>query len=485
MTEPHRFRALTDDALAERRLVVLANREPYIHEQRRGEIEVVRPASGLVTGIEPLLAATGGVWIAHGGGSADRDVVDEHSRVAVPPESPTYSLHRIWLEGEEVEGYYLGFSNEGLWPLCHLAYTKPRFRRNDYEMYERVNRKFVAAAIEELDESSLVLVQDYHFGLAPKMLREGGITAAIHLFWHIPWPPAEIFRICPWREEILRGMLGADIAGFHSVRYCRNFLASCAELLDCAVDYEQMLVAFDGRVTRVRRYPISIEWPVEAATRQEGRRVRSALAIPEDAHVTVGVDRIDYTKGLLERMDGIERYLERNPEARGKFFFIELASPSRTGIESYRDLNAALETRVEEINERFGTVEWKPVILERRVLPLEELRAHYAAADSCLVTPLHDGMNLVAKEYVGSCLDDRGVLILSEFTGAAEELQEALFVNPYDADGIAIALESAVAMTEDEQEQRMSALRRRVAENTIYDWAASIIEDTLEVDRMR
>jgi trehalose 6-phosphate synthase len=480
MIEPNRFSVLANETLRDRRLVVLANREPYIHERSHGEIEVLRPASGLVTGIEPLLAATGGVWIAHGGGSADRDVVDEHARVAVPPDDPAYTLRRIWLDEKEVAGYYLGFSNEALWPLCHLAYTKPRFRLSDYREYEAVNRKFVAAALEELDESSLVLVQDYHFALAPRMMREGGVAAAIHLFWHIPWPPAEIFRICPWREEILRGILGADIAGFHSLRYCRNFLASCAEILDCAVDYEQMQVTFDGRLTRVRRYPISIEWPVEAASREEGRRVRSRLAIPENAHVTVGVDRIDYTKGLIERMDGIERYLERNPEVEGKFFFIELASPSRTGIESYRDLNTALETRVEQINARFGAAEWTPVILERRVLPLEELRAHYAAADSCLVTPLHDGMNLVAKEYVGSCLDDRGVLILSEFTGAAEELQEALFVNPYDADGIASALENAVAMPEEERVQRMSALRQRVAENTIDDWAASIIEDTLE-----
>jgi trehalose 6-phosphate synthase len=485
MIEPNRFSVLADRALADRRLVVLANREPYIHERRNGGFEVLRPASGLVTGIEPLLAATGGVWIAHGGGSADRDVVDEHARVAVPPDDPTYALRRIWLDEKEVAGYYLGFSNEALWPLCHLAYTKPLFRLADYQVYEAVNRKFVAAAVEELDESSLVLVQDYHFGLAPRMMREAGVAAAIHLFWHIPWPPAEIFRICPWREEILRGMLGADLAGFHSLRYCRNFLASCAEILDCAVDYEQMLVTFDGRVTRVRRYPISIEWPVEAATREEGRRVRHDRGIPQEAHVALGVDRIDYTKGLIERMGGIERYLERHSDAAGRFFFIELASPSRTEIESYRELDAVLESRVEEINDRFGTAEWKPVILERRVLPLEELRAHYAAADSCLVTPLHDGMNLVAKEYVGSCIDDRGALILSEFTGAAEELQEALFVNPYDADGIANALEKAIAMPEEERVHRMSALRRRVAENTIYDWAASIIEDTLEVGRSR
>lgn len=476
---------MTDDRLNEsmagRRLVVLANREPYIHEHDDGEIHVRRPASGLVTGIEPMLVASGGVWIAHGGGSADRTVVDEHSSVEVPPEKPSYSLRRIFLSQEEVAGYYEGFANEGLWPLCHLVYEKPKFRRSDFETYSKVNRRFVDAAVEVCDDSTIILIQDYHFALAPAMLRKQDSGAPVHLFWHIPWPPAEVFRICPWSRDLLVGMLGSDIVGFHSLGYCRNFIESCASELDCEVDREELMVRFRGRTTSVRRYPISIDWPVESASREEGRRVRDALGISSETHVSIGVDRVDYTKGLLERLAGIERFFELHPERKGRYVFIELASPSRTTIESYRLLNEEFISEVGRINERFAEGEWKPVILDRRNLPLDELRAHYAAADCGLVTPLHDGMNLVAKEYVASCLDDVGVLILSEFTGAAEELQEAILVNPYDADGIAGAILQAIEMPLDEKKRRMSALRDRIAANTIYDWASSILEDMMEI----
>lgn len=470
-------------ALEGRRLIVVANREPYIHDNIEGDVVVRRPAGGLVTGIEPLLVASGGVWIAHGSGSADRSVVDEHGIVAVPPENPSYSLRRIFLSQEQVRGYYEGFANEALWPLCHLAYTKPRFRREDFEHYREVNRIFASAALEASDESSLILVQDYHFALAPSLLRARGAAAPIHLFWHIPWPSAEVFRICPWGVEILEGMLGADIVGFHSDYYGRNFIDCCDVLLDGSeVDREAMTVRHQGRTTRVRRYPISIDWPVDSASRDDGKRVREKLGISPDTHISIGVDRVDYTKGLLERLSGIERFLEREPGRRRRFVFIELASPSRTTIDAYRQLNDSFNDEVGRINDRFSEGDWKPVILERRVLPLAQLRAYYAAADSGLVTPLHDGMNLVAKEYVASCIDDEGVLILSRFTGAAEELEEAILVNPYDADGIADAIVEAIEMPRDEKIRRMKALRERIANNTIYDWARAIVADTIAID---
>lgn len=467
------------------RLVVLANREPYVHEYVDGEIVVQQPASGLVTGIEPLLIATGGVWIAHGSGSADREVVDERSVVAVPPEDPKYSLRRIWLTDEEVTGFYEGAANEALWPLCHLAYTKPVFRPSDFEAYRAVNRKFVDAAVEAMDRRSIVLVQDYHFALAPSMLRERGTRAAIHLFWHIPWPPAEVFQLCPWGEALLRGMLGADIVGFHSLRYCHNFVESCRVILQCEVDDDALAVRLDGRTTHVKRHPISIEWPADAPSREEGRQVRERLGLAEDVHLSIGVDRVDYTKGLLERVAGVERFFELHPERKRDYVFLELASPSRMGIESYRQLNETLVAEVDRVNERFADDRWKPVILERETLAPDDLRAHYAAADSGLVTPLHDGMNLVAKEYVASCVDDVGVLILSEFTGAAEELREALLINPYDRDGIAHAIHSAIEMPREEKIERMRSLRRRVAEHTIYDWATDILQDSVEVMKER
>lgn len=473
------------DELRGKRLVVLANREPYIHENVDGEVVVRRPASGLVTGIEPLLVASGGVWIAHGGGSADRAVVDERSVVEVPPDDPSYSLRRIWLNKEEVEGYYEGFANEALWPLCHLAYTKPTFRPKDYEMYRRVNEKFVEAAVEVTHGATIVLVQDYHFALVPKMLRDRGSRAPVHLFWHIPWPPAEVFQLCPWNRELLTGMLGSDIVGFHSMRYCLNFLESCARILECEIDHEEMTVRFRDRTTSVQKYPISIEWPIEAASRDEGAKVRSKLGIPAGTHVSIGVDRVDYTKGLLERLSGIERFFELYPEHKHEYVFLELASPSRTTIESYKRLNEEFVAEVDRINKRFGEGDWLPILLERRVLPLPELRAHYAAADSALVTPLHDGMNLVAKEYVASCEDEDGVLILSEFTGAAEELLESILINPYDADGMANAIREAIDMKPEEKQRRMRALRERIAAHTIYDWAGEILRDSLDVMEKR
>ncbi|HUP48821.1 MAG TPA: trehalose-6-phosphate synthase [Thermoanaerobaculia bacterium] len=474
-----------DDALirslAGKRLVVLANREPYSHERVNGDIVIQQPASGLVTGIEPLLVATGGVWIAHGSGSADRAVVDERSTVPVPPDEPAYSLRRIWLTEDEVSGFYEGAANEALWPLCHLAFTKPTFRPRDFETYRAVNRKFVEAAVDATRGETIVLVQDYHFALVPAMLRERGSRAPIHLFWHIPWPPAEVFQLCPWDSELLRGMLGADIVGFHSLRYCRNFVESCSRILECEADFDELTVRLDGRTTRVRRYPISIEWPMETASREEGMQVREQLGIPGHIHLSVGVDRVDHTKGLLERLAGVERFFELYPNWKRRYVFMEVASPSRMAIESYRLLNEMLVAETERINERFSEGEWKPVLLERRTLSPPELRAHYAAADSGLVTPLHDGMNLVAKEYVASCVDDRGILILSEFTGAAEELTEAILINPYDADGIAHAIHQAIVMPEREKRERMRKLRKKIAEHTIYDWAADILGDSIEI----
>jgi trehalose 6-phosphate synthase len=469
------------DSLRGTRLVVLANREPYVHEHVDGAIVVQQPASGLVTGIEPLLIATGGVWIAHGSGSADREVVDERSIVAVPPDDPKYSLRRIWLTDEEVSGFYEGAANEALWPLCHLAFTKPVFRQRDFEIYRAVNRRFVDAAIEATAGPAIVLVQDYHFALVPAMLRERGSRAPIHLFWHIPWPPAEVFRLSPWSRELLEGMLGADMVGFHSLGYCRNFVESCRRILESEADLDTLTVHHKGRTTRVRRHPISIEWPAETASREEGLQVRERLEISKDVHLSIGVDRVDYTKGLLERLAGIERFFELHPEQKRKVVFMELASPSRMGIESYQQLNERLVAESERINERFAGDRWKPMLLVRETLSPSDLRAHYAAADSGLVTPLHDGMNLVAKEYVASCIDDLGVLILSEFTGAAEELSEAILINPYDADGIAQAIHTAIVMPPDEKRERMRALRKRLAEHTIYDWASDILRDSLGV----
>jgi trehalose 6-phosphate synthase len=458
-------------------LVVIANREPYAHEWKDGKVVVQRPASGLVTGIEPILRACGGTWIAYGGGTADRLHSDRAGRVAVPPEAPEYTLRRIWIEEEEYERYYSGFANEGLWPLCHTAHTRPSFRASDWASYQAVNETFARAALDEARSDGLVLIQDYHFALVPRLIRERSPRAVTSLFWHIPWPNPEVVGICPWKEALLDGMLGADILGFHTRQYCLNFLESVQRYLECRVDFETMSVSYGGHRTEIRPYPISVEWPYPAAPRAAGAALRELLGIGRDVHVSVGVDRADYTKGLVERVDAVEALLERNPSLIGKYVLVQLASPTRTRIRKYQQFADELREAVERVNARFATATWKPVVLQMRTFSPDEVRVHYAMADSAVVTPLHDGMNLVAKEYAAACEDGDGALVLSVFAGAAKELEGALLVNPYDTEQVAEAILRAVRMPLAERKARMQAMRDQIASSSIYDWSAKLLAD--------
>ncbi len=471
-------------------LIVIANREPYSHEwDAAGNIVVQRPASGLVTGIEPILRACGGTWIAHGGGSADRTQTDCMGRLAVPPDAPEYMLRRLWIEEDVYERYYSGLANEGLWPLCHMAYTQPSFRAADWAAYQAVNERFAQAAIEEnsaeTSAEGLLLIQDYHFALVPRLVRERAPHVVTSLFWHIPWPSSEVAGICPWKEAILEGMLGADILGFHTRQYCLNFLDTVQRYLECRVDLESMSVTFGGHRTVVRPYPISVEWPYPAASRSEGALLRNSLGIPAEAHVSVGVDRADYTKGLIERVAAVELLLEQNPSLAGKYVFVQLASPTRTRIRRYQQLAVDLEEAVARVNERFGTESWTPIVLQMRTFTPEEVRRYYAMADSALVTPLHDGMNLVAKEYAAACADGDGALVLSVFAGAAKELEGALLVNPYDTQYVAKTILRAVLMPLAERRARMQAMREQIASNSIYDWSEKMLADMREVRQQR
>ena len=458
--------------------MVIANREPYSHEYGRdGNVIVQRPASGLVTGIEPMLRACGGTWIAYGGGSADRVHADRAGRVAVPPEAPEYTLRRMWIGEEEYERYYSGFANEGLWPLCHIAHTQPMFRAADWTAYQSVNETFARAAAQDARADGLVLIQDYHLALAPKMLRERAPHLVTSLFWHIPWPNSEVVGICPWKEALLDGMLGADIVGFHTRQYCLNFLESVQRYLECRVDFDAMSVTCGGHRTLVRPYPISVEWPYPSALRRDGAVVRASLGIPADVHVSVGVDRADYTKGLLERVLAVETLLEENPSLRRRYTYVQLASPTRTRIRKYQQLAADLQEAVDRVNARFATNDWTPIVLQMRTFAPEEVRLYYAMADSALVTPLHDGMNLVAKEYVAACDDEDGALVLSTFAGAAKELEGALLVNPYDTEQVAEAILRATRMPLAERQARMKTMRAQIASHSIYDWSEKLLTD--------
>ena len=472
------------------RVIVLANREPYIHERGSdGAIQVRHPASGLVAAVEPALRACSGVWIAHGSGSADRAVVDSKDHVRVPPGEESYVLRRVWLSEQEERGYYYGLANEGLWPLCHLAHARPIFRSTDWASYEAVNRRFADAVCDEAEgEDPVVLVQDYHFALVPRLVRERRPRATIITFWHIPWPNGEHFGICPWRAQILQGMLGSSIMGFHTRQHCNNFLDSVDRYLEARIDREQNAVVQHGRATLVRPYPISIEWPsrwvASAPPVAECRSgVRKELGLREDALLGLGVDRLDYTKGIEERLLAVERFLERFPSYAGRFSFVQMAAPSRTLIERYRQLDETVERTAARINQRFGEGAYQPIILLRAHHEPPQVFRYYRAADLCYVSSLHDGMNLVAKEFAAARDDEHGVLLLSQFTGAAREMSEALVVNPYDLEEASAAMARALAMPPEEQRERMRAMRAFLAEFNVYRWAGRMLMDAARLRR--
>ncbi|HSD86420.1 MAG TPA: trehalose-6-phosphate synthase [Kofleriaceae bacterium] len=486
---PERLRSALTEHLQGERVVILANREPYIHEKTADGIRVLHPASGLVSALEPVMRACSGVWVAHGSGSADRETVDAKDTVRVPPGEESYVVRRVWLSEAEEDGYYYGFSNEGLWPLCHVAHTRPTFRAEDWAHYVRVNQRFADAVCEEVDsDDPVILVQDYHFALAPRMIREKLPKATILTFWHIPWPNAERFGICPWREELLAGLLGSSILGFHTQQHCNNFVDSVDAFMESRIDREQTAIVQGRHRTLVRPYPISIEWPVhwlkDIASIEECRTsVRRELGLPDDALLGVGIDRLDYTKGIEERLLAVDQLLARYPEFRGRFTFAQLAAPSRTKISRYRELNERLESLAAEINARWGTDTYRPIALLRTHHEPATVFRYYRAAELCYVSSLHDGMNLVAKEFVAAHDDDLGVLVLSQFTGAARDLTEALIVNPYDLQQASDALAAALKMPAAEQRERMRSMRRLVSEFNVYRWAGRMLVDAASLRR--
>ena len=471
------------EPLDRRPLIFLSNREPYEHNYHGNSVVATVPPSGLVTALEPILRACDGIWIAQGSGAADREASDEFGRLRVPPDHPQYTLRRVWLSPEEAEGYYFGFSNEGLWPLCHIAHTRPVFRAEDWENYQVVNRKFAAALLEEMagDSHPLVLAQDYHFALLPRLIKESRPDARVAIFWHIPWPNAEAFGICPWQRELLDGMLGADLIGFHIQAHCNNFLETVDRALESRVDWEHFTVKRQDRLTAVRPFPISVACSPETAPAAQlpaEKRIEllRQLGITTE-FMGLGVDRIDYTKGIPERLRGIERLLEQYPSYQKNLTFVQIGAPSRSHIRRYQDLMTEVEQEVERINRRFRTSSWKPIVFLESHHSHEQIQPYYRSADFCMVTSLHDGMNLVAKEFVMARDDERGVLILSRFTGASHELPDALVVNPYDTDQLARAIHSSLTMPVEEVGQRMRRMRTVVREHNVYRWAGNLISE--------
>ncbi len=470
------------------RFIVVSNREPFQHRHVNGSIECIQPASGMASALDPVMRACGGLWIAHGSGDADRQTVDQNDRVRVPPDAPEYSLRRVWLTKEEEEGHYGGLSNQGLWPLCHVAFTRPVFDPEHWKMYRRVNERFAEAILEEAgSEPTFVFIQDYHFGLLPRMLKNARSNLVIAQFWHIPWPNRDVFSSFPWREELLDGMLGNDLLGFHLPNHCQNF----AETVDCSlevrIDQTRSEICRGGHCTSVSPFPIGIDFDehVEVAESEEVsmqmRRWRRDLTL-NGRSLGMGIDRCDYTKGIPERLRFLDRLFEQHPEHRGNLVFVQIAVPSRSELPAYRQIDEEIEQLVVALNKRWGTAAWRPVILLKKHYGRDEMIALHRLADFCVVTSLHDGMNLVSKEFVASRVDEDGVLILSKFTGAARELKDALVINPFSIEEGAEAYHAALRMLPEERHRRMAKMREAVEHNNVYRWAGKFLSELASIE---
>ncbi len=482
-----RLYQLVQSKLGDSLFIVVSNREPYIHTMSGDEIEWNRPVSGLTEALDPVMRASGGTWVAQGTGDADKRVVDEHDRIAVPPDKPEYTLRRVWLTEEEVAGFYLGFANEALWPLCHVTFTPPVFSEDWWNTYKKVNQIFADAVMQEIGgRKAVVLVQDYHFALLSHYLKERNPELTVGQFWHIPWPTYEVFRTCPWHEEILIGMLGNDLMGFHTRSFCNNFVESVERSLEARTDRESSAIIRQGNTTIVQPFPISVDF--DSLSEQAGAEaVESEIASLrrefdlEGKYIGIGMDRMDYTKGIPERLQALDKLLEDNPSYRGKVVFIQAGMPSRTQIDTYKEIGQRIDDLMNGINDKYGTDSWKPVIpMTRQLAPLT-LNALRRLAHFCIVSSLHDGMNLVAKEYVSARVDGDGVLILSQFTGAAVEMQDALLINPYDISDFAGKIKAAIEMPEVERRRRMRNMREIVAGNNIYRWGASMVSRLISI----
>jgi alpha,alpha-trehalose-phosphate synthase [UDP-forming]/trehalose-phosphatase len=476
------FKAFIEEKLSGRSLVILSNREPYQHKKSGASIRVEKPAGGLTSAMDEALKAIGGTWVAWGSGSKDRDVVDERNRVAVPPDKATYTLKRVWLNDEEISNYYHGYSNQVLWPLCHLAMDRIFFRKKYWDSYEKANRAFADAVLEEADDTSIVWIHDYHMCLVPKLLRQERPGLMIAHFWHIPWPNYSVLRVCPQADELFSALLSNDLLGFQTLLFVHNFMECVRESpLEAEVDYENETITYKGHTTKLQAFPISVDfykfhtYASSAKTVKTMERIKGKYAL-DGIKIGIGVDRLEYTKGLIKRFQAIDLFFEHFPEYRGKFTFIQIAVPTRMK-EPYVSYKKNVEGLVKKINTKYALNGWNPIVYRGTKSEHEDLAAYYRMSDVAIISSIYDGMNLVAKEFIASQTDNRGVLLLSEFTGAAEELEGAFLVNPYDTEDFSECIKRVLDLPEDEILCRINNMRRQVKEKDIYHWIADFLEE--------
>jgi len=470
-------------------LIVASNRQPYSHLKKGSEVVCQRQPGGLVTALTPVMETVNGIWIGTGTSPYDRQVVDENNKIQLPPENPSFSLKRVFLSKEEMDGFYYGYSNEGMWPLSHIAYERPYFSASDWEQYKKVNKMYADAILEEVgNRKAFVWIQDFHLMMVAKYLRESDNPNIItSLFWHIPWPNEEVFGICPQKNELLESLLAHDLLGFQIQYHCDNFLKAVDASLESRIDREKKAVSFHNHETLVRPFPISIDFQQisdsadEEDIEERMERLREEYGL-KGKKMIFGIDRIDYTKGIPDKFKAIDRFIEKRPEYKEKFVFVQLGQVSRIQVPRYKQLNDELNSLVIDINWKHSQGSWMPINFTREYMDYKDILALYRLADVCIVSSLHDGMNLVAKEYVAARSDLDGVLLLSQFTGAARELEDSIIINPYDTESFADSIAQALAMLPEEKEKRMVKMRDIVDKNNIYRWSGRVLSNLLNFE---
>jgi len=483
------LKELIKDKLKDYLLVIASNRQPYWFNFKKGKIICQRGAGGVVTALDPVMRSCGGIWVAAGLGDADRKIADKEGKLNVPLENPKYLLRLVWLTKEEEGNYYYGYANQAIWPLCHMVYVKPHFDTNQWEHYKQVNKKFADAIINEVgDRKTLVWIQDYHLALVAKYLKEKNPNIITSHFWHIPWPNPEIFRILPQRKEMLEGLLANDLLGFHIRYHCDNFMACVDKELECRIDREHFVVTRGGHNTSVKPFPISIDFEETSSfahskeVEEKMEELKEEFDLSGYEHVLIGLDRVDYTKGIPEKIKAVDKFLDKYPDMKEKFVFLQMGGLSRIHIPTYKNLNDQINSLVEEINWKHSTDTWSPIKLVRRYLGYIELLALFRLGDVCIVSSLHDGMNLVSKEYVSARFDLKGMLLLSQFTGAARELNEAMLINPYDLDEFADSIKKALDTSLEEKKRILTKMRQAVKTDNIYRWAGKVLSQLLKFE---
>ncbi len=516
--EKKRFNDLIKEKLGSINLIVASNREPVSHEYSGKKIKAVKSVGGLTIALEPIMKNLNGTWVVYGSGNADKTVSDEKGRIMLSEDGESYTLKRIFLNKSDINDYYYGYANSVLWPLCHIVYVKPVFNSAQFLTYDEVNKKFADSIIEEIKESkrkqeyeylnsgmpegeglnsaenfaerpqssfaeNVVWLQDYHLARCAKYIKEYDEKIKVSIFWHIPWPNPEIFSICPEKHELLEGLLANDLIGFQIIYHCQNFLRTCEWELEAQVNWSDYSVTYKGHKTWVKPFPISVDanYLRHLAMSKETDKILNKIKKTDEIigqrykYLAVSTDRLDYTKGIVEKLKAIDKMLENHQELIGKFVFVQFAVPSRVHINAYKKLNEEITELITDINWKYGTPEWHPITGYFKQLELQVYLAYYRLCNIMIVSPLHDGMNLVSKEYIMSNTDYKGMLVLSKFAGSSKELYDAFLINPFNTECFGERIYEALMMNKEEKINRINKMQNIIIENDIYDWAYNFL----------